>query len=140
MCILMLYSLLQLSHSVREITFTNNWSHAAPTQESSNQAVVIISSSVTVITLIVLSIIVVIVTIVIVKRCGRSKVVLQVTGDSMDIVGDPSLPSVLIHKWVGITKIIGCLGDFPYNCKSCVILYCSYKIGLVYCASKFMTL
>ena len=57
----------------------------------------IISSSVTVITLVVLSLVVVIVTIVIVKRCVRSKVVLQVTGDSMDIVGDPSLPSVLIH-------------------------------------------
>ena len=96
--------------------------HTAPTQESSNQAVVIISSSVTVITLIVLSIIVIIVTIVIVKRCGRSKVVLQVTGDSMDIVGDPSLPSVLIHKWVVINKI-SCLGDFPYNCKSHVIVF-----------------
>ena len=52
----------------------------------------------TVITLVVLSLVVVFVTIVIVKRCVRSKVVLQVTGDSVDIVGDPSLPTALIHK------------------------------------------
>ena len=65
---------------------------------TSNQVVVVISSSVTVITLVVLSVLIIIATIVIVKRCVRSKIVLQVTGDSMDIVGDPSLPSILIHK------------------------------------------
>ena len=65
---------------------------------SSNQAVVITLASVAVIALVVLSVVVVIVTIVIVRRYSRSKVVLQVTGDNMDIVGDPSLPSILIHK------------------------------------------
>ena len=64
---------------------------------ASNQEVVIIASSVTAILLVALSVVIIIVTIVSVKKCGRSKVVLQVIGDNIDIVGDPSLPSILVH-------------------------------------------
>ena len=64
-----------------------------------DQTRTIIASTVTSVMLVVITIAVVAVVVyVAVRRYGGSKLVLQVTGDSMDIVNEAKLPSVIIQR------------------------------------------
>ena len=66
---------------------------------SPDQTKTIIASTVTSVTLVIVVITVVAVVVyVAVRRLGSSKLVLQVTGDSMDIVDGAKLPSIVIHR------------------------------------------
>ena len=56
----------------------------------------------TMIMIVIILIVIIIIAIVIVKRYGRSKIVtvLQVTGDSIDIVGQSHFPSIIVQRYI----------------------------------------
>lgn len=61
-------------------------------------AAVITGISVTIVIVVVAAFIVLVVVVLVVKRFTHSKVVLQVTGDSLDIAGQDNHPSIVLHK------------------------------------------
>ena len=70
-----------------------------------DQTNTIIASTVTpVILLIITTAVVAIIVYVAVRRFGGSKLVLQVTGDSMDIVDGAKPPSIVIHRYIQLQK------------------------------------
>ena len=67
---------------------------------SPDQTKTIIASTVISVTLVIVAITVVAVIVyVAIRKFGGSKLVLQVTGDSMDIVDGTKLPSIVIHRY-----------------------------------------
>ena len=82
------------------------------TESSSNFATAIIASSVTVVIVIVTSLLIVFITVMLAKKYGLSKVVLQVTTDSIDIIGEQSFPSIVVHRYADL---------FMYKCKNFTI-------------------
>ena len=80
-----------------------------PSQSSSDpdQTKVIVASTVT--SAVLLAIVVAVITIITVtavKRFGTPKVVLQVTGESVDILGETKLPSIIIHRYCMMIVVI----------------------------------
>ena len=66
-----------------------------------DQTKTIIASTVSSVILVIVAITVVAVIVyVAIRRLGGSKLVLQVTGDSMDIVNGAKLPSIVIHRYM----------------------------------------
>ena len=60
---------------------------------------IIISTTVTSVLVIVAITVIAVIVYVAVRRFGGSKLVLQVTGDSVDIADGAKLPSVMIHRY-----------------------------------------
>ena len=67
-------------------------------ESSDDREVIITASSVTIAIVILVILVIVIITVVLAKKFGQSKVVLQVTGNSFDIIGDSNLPSIFLHR------------------------------------------
>ena len=53
----------------------------------------------TMIMIVIILIVIIIIAIVIVRKYGQSKVVLQVTGDSIDIAGKSHFPSIIVQRY-----------------------------------------
>ena len=69
------------------------------TNTETQSLVIPIASAVTSVTLVVIiTLVVIVVIVVIVRRYGQSKVVLQVTGDSIDIAGQTHFPSIIVQR------------------------------------------
>ena len=81
-----------------EPTTVGNASSASTPSQGDTRTVVITAISVTVVIVVVAAFIVLVVVVLVVKRFTHSKVVLQVTGDSLDITGQGNLPSIVLHK------------------------------------------
>ena len=81
-----------------ETTTVGNASSANTPSQGDTGAAVITAISVTVVIVVVAAFIVLVVAVLLVRRFTHSKVVLQVTGDSLDIVGQENLPSIVLQK------------------------------------------
>ena len=74
-----------------------------PRSDPPDQTNVIAASTVTAVVILVIAIaIVTIIVCVTAKKYGGSKVILQVTGDSMNVLNGATPPSIILHRYIAI--------------------------------------